>query len=237
MPKHGPLKRDMPCSVKGCPKLVGEHGCRGMCAAHARKEWARRTSYIPPEITKICDVEGCDRKAISNNSTYCASHQRQYREFGYITSAELRPVRDAIKDPLYKIWQAMRRRCDSPNNKAYKNYGGRGIKVCERWLGFQGFANFKNDMGGRPEGHSLDRIDVNGDYCPENCRWASRHTQNMNRRNNRPFPCIYNSKKTGEYRVCVYVPKIKRDINKAGFTTVHEAQQYLKQIEQEYGLC
>jgi hypothetical protein len=71
--------------------------------------------------------------------------------------------------PTYKIWQGVRRRCNNPNTLEYKHYGARGIKICGRW---NNFANFLQDMGARPEGLSLDRIDVNGDYEPSNCRWS-----------------------------------------------------------------
>ena len=75
----------------------------------------------------------------------------------------------------------MYNRCYRPNTENYKNYGGRGIEVCERWIG--SFANFIADMGDRPSPkHSIDRIDVNGNYEPSNCRWADAMTQRANRR-------------------------------------------------------
>jgi hypothetical protein len=81
----------------------------------------------------------------------------------------------------YSIWSAMKRRCKNPGNKAYKYYGGRGITVCERWL--NSFDNFYADLGPIPsEKHSLDRIDVNKNYEPSNCRWATQSEQVRNSR-------------------------------------------------------
>ncbi|HTQ59964.1 MAG TPA: hypothetical protein VMI32_07065 [Candidatus Solibacter sp.] len=82
--------------------------------------------------------------------------------------------------PEYRAWHAMRNRCNNPNNP---DYGGRGVKVCERWAGSDCFLNFYRDMRPRPsDKHSLDRIDPNGDYSPENCRWGTAYMQRMNQR-------------------------------------------------------
>ena len=85
----------------------------------------------------------------------------------------------------YTTWQHMIKRCTNPNTKGYSNYGGRGIKVCERWL--HSFENFLADMGPKPSpAHSIDRYpDNNGNYEPKNCRWATRTEQSFNKRTNR----------------------------------------------------
>lgn len=85
------------------------------------------------------------------------------------------------KTETYKSWLAMKSRCYNVNNPRYNCYGDRNIKVCDRWL--HSFENFLEDMGERPKGSSLDRIDVNGDYTPNNCRWATSFQQGNNRRN------------------------------------------------------
>jgi len=86
--------------------------------------------------------------------------------------------------PTYISWRTMRQRCLNPANEHYPDYGGRGIKVCSHW---NNFANFLHDMGERPEGLTLDRINVDGDYEPSNCRWADSTTQNNNSRWNKKY--------------------------------------------------
>lgn len=87
-------------------------------------------------------------------------------------------------EKVYNIYNHMVKRCLDTSNSKYGDYGGRGIKICDRWLepNGQGFINFYSDMGDKPEGLSLDRIDVNGDYEPRNCRWATSKEQAYNKR-------------------------------------------------------
>lgn len=90
------------------------------------------------------------------------------------------------KTPEYFVWHSVKTRCYDPNHIKFEHYGGRGVRVCERWLCKTGFENFIADMGPRPAGkYVIDRVDTNGDYCPENCKWNTRRESDRNKRNNR----------------------------------------------------
>ena len=93
--------------------------------------------------------------------------------------------------PEYASYTAMMNRCYNDSRPGYENYGGRGIRFCDRWA--ESFLNFLEDMGNRPEGTSLDRIDVDGDYCKSNCRWSTRGVQSHNKRKSK------NKNKSSEY--------------------------------------
>jgi len=83
---------------------------------------------------------------------------------------------------IYTSWQDMKARCNNPNSSRFMDYGGRGIKVCDRWN--NSFQNFYSDMGRKPKNKSLDRIDNDGDYAPDNCKWSTEKQQANNKRNN-----------------------------------------------------
>lgn len=93
----------------------------------------------------------------------------------------------------------MRQRCHNPNDANYHNYGGRGITVCERWQGPNGLVSFIEDMGDRPKGYTVDRIDNDKGYSPDNCRWATYTAQLNNRRNNRIIEFNGESKTMAEW--------------------------------------
>jgi hypothetical protein len=126
-----------------------------------------------------CDCGGstkADRQALrSGNTKSCGCLKRE------IISAS-RSTHGMSDSRTYRTWTTMRARCTYESVGAYKHYGGRGIKVCDRWGVFE---NFYADMGDRPAGLSLERKNVNGNYEPDNCVWASNKEQGRNRRNNR----------------------------------------------------
>jgi hypothetical protein len=112
----------------------------------------------------------------NGNTRSCGCFSREVAGRGCVTHG-------CSSTPEYGIWSGMRRRCTNSRDAAWRNYGGRGISVCQRWE--ESFEAFLEDMGRRPsEKHSLDRIDVNGNYEPSNCRWATAKEQMRNTRVN-----------------------------------------------------
>jgi hypothetical protein len=121
---------------------------------------------------KIIVVAGNNLK--SGNTRSCGSLQKK-------AVAKRNTTHGLSKTPTYQIWKGIKNRCLNQNDMDYHHYGGRGITLCDRWA--TSFEAFLEEMGARPANHSIDRIDVNGNYEPSNCQWATQSTQVRNRRN------------------------------------------------------
>lgn len=155
------------CTVRDCGE---KHYGKGLCHRHymqAKKNGASK-----------CSVEGCNRGHYARG--YCSLHYERLCDRGNIGG--VLPERERLGWYGTKTWQswiAMRRRCENPNCPPYKHYGGRGIKVCERW---RHFSAFLEDMGVMPEGSHIHRLDNDGPYEKGNCVWMARreHLQHHN---------------------------------------------------------
>lgn len=137
----------------------------------------------------------------------------------------------------YWKWQGMKARCLRPTKRRdYLEYGGRGIKVCDRWLGKDGFKNFLLDMGLSPEGTSLDRIDVDGNYSLANCRWADDRLQMINKRlqknNTTGHKGIHFRKDIKKWRAAVHV--YGKNISLGTYPTFEEAVKARKEGEARF---
>ena len=128
--------------------------------------------------TGTCKVDGCENVGRLTKGLCNTHYMRLLRTGSEHTVRSPGKPGDKRKHPMYGAWAAMINRCTNPNNTSYARYGALGITVCDRWR--QDFYNFLADMGERPKGMTLDRIDGTKGYSPDNCRWADSKTQRAN---------------------------------------------------------
>ena len=152
------------CKSEGCNTKA--HG-QGYCKKHhARLLYKGQIKHIRAIKAEGCSVEGCTGNHRAKG--LCSTHYGR------------RLRKEAPRSAMYMTWCAIKQRCDNPNHRAFKYYGGRGISSCTHW---DSFDNFAKDMGERPSAsHSIDRIDNDGNYEPDNCRWATAKQQRANQR-------------------------------------------------------
>lgn len=195
-----------------------------------------------PNLDQHCKIDGCAGLGAKDSLNgkryftlgYCNAHYQRFRTYGDAMVLRQHKNDGRLKDPLYKIHQAMKRRCYNKNCKDYVDYGGRGIKVCDRWLGFDGFDNFKKDMPNRENGMSLDRIDVNSDYSPDNCRWATIHQQCANRRKNNKVVGVHWNNRIRRWKAVLEINR--KTVLSRTFTSYKNAVKARKDAEKEYGI-
>jgi hypothetical protein len=161
--------------VCGSSTRTGKNATRVLCRCDCGTEAFVAVHSLRSGDSKSCGCQWKERLA--------RAHTKHGHARGHAMSVE------------YHTWHGMKSRCQNPNGSGYVRYGGRGIAVCERWCGEHGFENFLADMGPRPSPrHSLDRINNNGPYSPENCRWATQREQVRNTSANRILTAFDQSK-------------------------------------------
>lgn len=183
---------DKICSVEGCENVAKT---RGLCSSH----YHRYQRYGDPTIAKlqrrgpVCTVPGCKKKHCGLG--YCSLHYQRYRSTGDPLGVKYAHNGVAKAHPeIASVYYGIHDRCYNKKSEQYKWYGGRGIKMCDRWLGPYGLEHFYEDMGDKPSEKktsggraywSIDRIDVDKWYAPDNCRWTTWREQAKNQRRGR----------------------------------------------------
>ena len=190
------------CSIEECEK---QSYAKTYCEKHYKRHYKYGDARTVKKLYRQngqCKIAGCGRKI--NSKSMCDKHYKR------------------TKNTKTRIsWIAMRQRCNYPDSTVYSYYGGRGIKVCKRW---DDFDLFLEDMGERPAGTTLDRIDVNGDYEPSNCRWSTAEEQARNRRvyvNSMDGVSGVHKRENGKYRV--YISINNKRINLGTYEDIEEA--------------
>lgn len=183
----------------------------------------------------VCTVEGCKKEHSSHG--YCQAHYAKVKRYSNPHGGKEYERHGRENTREYAIWCGIKTRCSNPKASYYADYGGRGIKVCDRWL--HSFSNFYNDMGKAPsEYHSIDRRDVDGDYTPINCSWATPQEQALNHRvqrnNTSGYRGITFNKDKGSWRVLLRDKTIGLKIYFGSYKTPQEAAYVRDQVMMQY---
>jgi len=197
------------CKVEGCTNAILHSG---ICSIHYQRLRRHGSTESLKPRDKVCSVEGCNKKHFGNG--LCNTH-----------------LSKKWTTPEYKSWIGMKSRCNNENDPGYTHYGGRGIQICSEWR--HDYKAFYNYMGDKPTPkHSIDRINVNGNYEPGNVRWANAHTQNANTTANVKTVGVNKSYKGWTARLVVN----RKEVLSKRFKKYSDAVESRKQAEELYAV-
>lgn len=183
-------------------------------------------------IQRVCSVEKCNKKHDSHG--YCGMHNMRIRRYGdvnFVKTPWKKPYVPKDARVEYNIWRGMKDRCFNTNCKNYKNYGGRGIRVCDDWQ--NNFTAFYEYIGPRPsDKHSIDRINNDGNYEPGNVRWAIKEIQGYNRRSVRINRTGRRGVQKQGNKWCALLSKSPGVVYLGTFDTLKEASQAYEQARE-----
>lgn len=240
------MKRDTnkECSIPDCHKPAVK---RGWCNMHYIRVYMHGSPDIGRRERAECIVEGCHSKVQGHG--YCPKHYTRLRRYGSIDRVNPHPTKHGFaRSSIYLAWQSIKFRCLNPNSRSYYQYGGRGIKICQRWR--DSFQAFYDDVGPKPSpDYSIDRVNTNLHYscgkCEEciangwiaNCRWATRTQQSLNTRLRKTNKSGYRGVSRNSLNSLNWLARIsfeKKTIHIGSFRTKEEAARAYNEAALKY---
>jgi len=219
------------CNVNLCERKAEKKWYCTMHYQRVKNKWFEWEPFSMFEYHDVCIVPWCN---ISTNLKrwYCNTHYLRNKKYWDVNYTKVKRWENRMNNPLYSVYKWMRERCKINWRNIYEWYRWRWIKVCKRWLWINWFTNFLEDMWPRPEWYSIDRINNDWDYSPENCRRATVHEQSNNKRNNRKIPWVYYIKKTKAFQARMILNN--KVVFQKDFRTEQEAINARKGAELKY---